>query len=483
MPNPTMMQYFEWEMPSQHDHWQRLSHDVDHLKAMGISHLWLPPASKAVASQDVGYGIYDPYDLGEFPQKGGVPTKYGSKVDYQAAIKHLKAAGIKPLADWVLNHRAGADQTETFPAYPVDPFDRQHKLGAPRQVEGWTKFTFPGRGAKYSDFKWDWTCFSGVDYDQARDETGIFMIKGFKKGWAHGDYVAPENGNYDYLMFADVDYSNDRVADEVIAWAKWMIQETGIQGCRLDAIKHVDSRFIYRLLKEIHQDYPKFYVVGEYWENDTPALLHYLEQTDQQLQLFDVALHFNFHQAAVQGADYDLRELFTGSLLATRPDAAVTFVDNHDSQPGQALESWVGESFKAQAYALILLQAQGLPCLFYGDYYGIAAGESYQGMAKILDKLLFLRRHHAYGEEIQYFDAPHCIGLTRQGDIDHPGGLALLVSNAGAQEKRMAVGPSHAGEYWVDCLSNQAPVQIDDQGYGIFTCSHTGLSVWLPKKD
>nr|WP_308215307.1 hypothetical protein [Sinobaca sp. H24] len=43
---------------------------------------------------------------------------------------------------------------------------------------------------------------------------------------------------------------------------------------------------------------------------------------------------------------------------------AVTFVDNHDSQPEESLESWVEEPFKQSAYALILLREDGYPCVF-----------------------------------------------------------------------------------------------------------------------
>ena len=35
---------------------------------------------------DVGYSVYDLYDLGEFNQKGTVETKYGSKDEYLSAI-------------------------------------------------------------------------------------------------------------------------------------------------------------------------------------------------------------------------------------------------------------------------------------------------------------------------------------------------------------------------------------------------------------
>ena len=45
-------------------------------------------------------------------------------------------------------------------------------------------------------------------------------------------------------------------------------------------------------------------------------------------------------------------------------------MDNHDTQPLQALESPVEAWFKPLAYALILLRAEGYPCIFYPDYYG-----------------------------------------------------------------------------------------------------------------
>jgi alpha-amylase len=45
------------------------------LAKAGITSLWLPPAYKGTGGgMDVGYGIYDLFDLGEFDQKGSVRT-------------------------------------------------------------------------------------------------------------------------------------------------------------------------------------------------------------------------------------------------------------------------------------------------------------------------------------------------------------------------------------------------------------------------
>ena len=65
-----------------------------------------------------------------------------------------------------------------------------------------------------------------------------------------------------------------------------------------------------------------------------------------------------------------MRTIFDGTLTQDNPTRSVTFVDNHDTQPEQSLESWVPDWFKPIAYALILLRQDGYPCIFYGDYYG-----------------------------------------------------------------------------------------------------------------
>ena len=79
-------------------------------------------------------------------------------------------------------------------------------------------------------------------------------------------------------------------------------------------------------------------------------------------------------------------------MVKNHPEHAVTFVDNHDTQRGQALESTVEEWFKPAAYALILLREDGLPCLFYGDYYGIEGEFAQENFQEILDTLLYARK-------------------------------------------------------------------------------------------
>lgn len=61
---------------------------------MGITAAWLPPCYKGSGENDVGYGTYDLWDLGEFDQKGTTRTKYGTKEAFIEAISTAKENGI-----------------------------------------------------------------------------------------------------------------------------------------------------------------------------------------------------------------------------------------------------------------------------------------------------------------------------------------------------------------------------------------------------
>ena len=480
MENQTLMQYFEWYLPSDGQHWSRLAADAPHLADLGIRRVWMPPAFKATSANDVGYGVYDLFDLGEFNQKGTVRTKYGFKEDYLQAIQALKEAGIQPMADVVLNHKAAADGLEKFEVVEVDPNDRTIVLTEPFTIKGWTKFTFDGRNGTYNDFHWHWYHFTGTDYDASRNKSGIYQIQGDNKGWAQDDLVDSENGNYDYLMYADIDFKHPEVVENLNQWATWFIETTGVQGFRLDAVKHIDSFFMKNFIQQITDKYGEdFYVFGEFWNGDEQSNNDYLASIDYQFDLVDVALHNNLFRASQEGENFDLTTIFNGSLAANHPENAVTFVDNHDTQRGQALESTVCEWFKPAAYALILLREAGIPCVFYGDYYGISGDFAQQSFQAELDQLLRIRKDLAYGEQRDYFDDPNCIAWTRSG-TEESAPIACVISNAAASDKRMEIGQAYAGRTYYDALGNhQDTVQIEEDGWANFPVAERSVSVWV----
>jgi alpha-amylase len=113
---------------------------------LGITSVWFPPAYKGTnGGYSIGYDAYDLYDLGEFDQKGTIPTKYGTKNDYLKAIKALKKQNIEMIVDIVLGHKAGGDELEKFKVVKVDEDNREKVISDVIEIESYTKFTFPGR--------------------------------------------------------------------------------------------------------------------------------------------------------------------------------------------------------------------------------------------------------------------------------------------------------------------------------------------------
>ena len=345
--NGIMIQYFEWYMECNQNLWNQVKENADVLHDLGVTAIWLPPAYKGIGGKtEVGYGVYDLYDLGEFDQKGTIRTKYGSKDEYIEAIKRLQKAQISVYADIVLNHKMGADKIQTIPATKIDWTNHNVETSGLETVKVATKFTFPGRNNKYSDFKWNWTDFTGIDYNNETGENAIFLFK--DKDWEKE--VDEENGNYDYLMGADLDFSNERVVKECIDWGKWYVDTTNVDGFRLDAVKHIDAEFFKKWITVLREYSKKeLYAVGEYWSGDINRLNRYLNETEGKINLFDVPLHYNLYNASID-ENYDLSKIFDGTLTKQSPLVSVTFVDNHDTQPGQALSSFINEWFKEIAY-------------------------------------------------------------------------------------------------------------------------------------
>ena len=476
MNNLTLLQYFEWYLPANHLLWSRAANEAKNIRDLGFDAVWLPPAFKGENIFNVGYGVYDLYDLGEFDQKGSIPTKYGTRHEYQHAIKSLQKQGIKVFGDIVLNNRIGGDDWEIVRAIKQKDNNRLQQVGEEVEIEAWTKYNFPGRKGKYSDFTWNSAYFNGIDWDEKTKESGIYLFDG--KAW--DSKVSKENANYDYLMGADVDLHNTKVRQEMLRWGEWYLATTGIDGFRLDATKHISSDFyswwVTSLRQKTGMELP---TVGEYWSNDMGELGRYLQRTGNQFWLFDVPLHMNFFKASRSGDQFPMNKILDNSLLQSFPDRAVTFVDNHDTQPSQGLDSWVDGWFKTIAYSIILLRGQGTPCVFWGDLYGIPHDEI--GAVPGLKLLLKIRELYAKGKLNDYFDHEHIIGFTREGiTAANNSGLATIISNSKGGNKRMFMGQHFAGQKFRDIIHGNRPlVTIDDEGFGDFSVPNGSVSVYV----
>jgi alpha-amylase len=485
--NGVMMQWFHWYLPADGQHWNRLRQEAEALAEAGITGLWLPPAGKGFGGiHDVGYGIYDLFDLGEFDQKGTVRTKYGSREEFETAVQICRSLGMQVYADAVLNHRMGADFEEEFEAVPCDPANRFHELGGPRRIRGWTGFDFPGRAGRHSAMQWRWWHFDAVDYNSA--DPGFRAIWRMVNQGFDGN-VDLEKGNYDYLMGCDLDIHHPEVRADLRRWGEWMLDEVGVDGFRLDAIKHISSDFFSDWVRHLEEHAQRdLFFVGEYWTPRLQTLSWYIANTEGRMSLFDAPLQNNFHRASRSGGHFDMRRILDGTLMQNAPLLAVTLVENHDTQPLQALEAVVEPWFKPLAYAIILLRREGYPCIFHADYYGA----SYRDKGRdgndhditlpshrwILNRLLLARRRFAHGEQVDYLDHFNTIGWTRLGTAEDPHALAVLLSDGPAGTKWMNVGRPHTT--FVDLTEHiREPITTNEHGWAEWRCNGGSVSVWV----
>jgi alpha-amylase len=477
--NGVLIQYFHWLSSADGTLWKDLRERAAELAGRGITGVWIPPSYKgAGGNTDQGYGVYDLFDLGEFDQKGTVRTKYGTKDELLVALHELREHKIRVYADIVFNQRSGADEPEDVDARKVDQTNRNAIADEVIKIKAWTKYTFPGRGDKYSAMKWSAEHFTAVDFDgNAPDEQDTLYL--FANKTFSGD-VSFEQGNFDYLMGCDVDVYHEQVRDELFTFGRWFVDTTGVDGFRLDALKHIPATFFKDWLNHLrtHFNGREMFAVGEYWSPNLGELQTYLEKVEGTMRLFDVPLHYQFLAASQTGNAYDMRTIYNGTLIKENPLVAVTFVDNHDTQPGSSLQSWIEPWFKPIAYALILLRKEGYPCIFHADYFGHEGDNPIASHKHLLDAMLEARIKYNYGDQHDYFDHPNCVGWLRTGDADHPGALVVVLSNGDAGTKHIETTKPNAT--FTDCTGHcQETITTDDQGAADFTCPAGSLSVWI----
>ena len=488
--NATMIQFFHWYSDG-NQFYNHVEEQIEFLKELGITAIWLPPAYKCNAGgYSVGYDPYDLFDLGEFDQKGSIPTKYGTKDQYINCTKKIQENGISVIVDIVLNHKAGGDEKEKFTVVKTDESNRERTISDPFEIESFTKFTFPGRNKTYSDFEWNFTCFSGVDYAEGQEQ-GIFrIVNDYGDKW--DEMISDEKGNYDYLMYNDIEHRNPFVREELNHWANWYHDLIQFDGVRLDAVKHISYDFYKEWLQLLRSNSGKnIFAVGEYWApGQLDLLVNYIAATEGNMSLFDSSLHHHFHTASNSGSDFDLRTIFDDTLTKVHPVHSVTVVDNHDTQPLQQLEAPVEYWFKPLAYALILLRQEGYPCIFYPDLFGAhykdhdkEGNEQEIFLDKVdgIENLLRARKMYAYGKQRDYFEDANCLGWIREGDENHKG-CAVVLSNKDAYRKPMEMGRNYSGQLFYDFLQRtEETVAIDENGWGNFPVPAGNVSVYVPK--
>src|SRR5512140_2738402 len=117
-------------------------------------------------------------------------------------------------------------------------------------------------------------------------------------------------------MFADVDHKHPDVRRDLFNWAGWLSRQVKLGGMRIDAVKHYSFSFLRDFVRHIDKNVNRdWFLVGEYWREDSEFLARYIEFMDHRISLFDVQLVSNFSRVSLMFEKGDLRTVFDDSLV------------------------------------------------------------------------------------------------------------------------------------------------------------------------
>ena len=296
---------------------------------LGASCIWLMPVAASPSYH--GYDVTDYYRI---------DPRYGSNADFKRLIEEAHRRGIRVLVDLVVNHTSDRH-----------PYFKHALLHADSPYRDWYRWSeVSGPDNEYGDNNW---------------------------------HRSPVCDEYYYGFFwhgmPDLNWETPEVRDEMKRVATFWLVEMGVDGFRLDAVRHLmegkDGRSTnvprtHDMLREyaahIRDVAPDAFTVGEVFDSTGALLAYYPDQLDSYFA-FEVADEI---LAAVRtGSATRLLESVLRLQDAVPNNRWSPFQRNHD-QP-RTLTALDGDVDRAKLAASLLLTLPGVPFVYYGEEIGM----------------------------------------------------------------------------------------------------------------
>ena len=299
-----------------------------YLKELGVTAVWPAP----VVENDQPRESYHGYALTDFYH---VDARFGTDAQYVAFVQHAHQQGLKVIHDVVLNHIGS--QNYLFRDPPARDWFHQ-----------WPAFTRSNfRDAAFND-----------PYASAYDR------KRFGEGW------------FDTHM-PDVNQSNPLVATYLIQNFIWWVENTGLDGYRIDTYAYSDRKFLMQWGAALLEQYPRLGMYGETWVQGVAQQAYFARNILPVVDGFksnlpgvtDFQLQYAINEALTRDAGWTegINKLYytlQADWLYEDPSRNVIFLDNHDLS---RFFSVVGEDVAKYKMGLAwLLTERGIPQLYYG---------------------------------------------------------------------------------------------------------------------
>jgi len=200
-----------------------------------------------------------------------------------------------------------------------------------------------------------------------------------KNDWFHpkmdianyNDQQQVENGWLSGLP--DLNQSNPEVEKYLLDTAMYWIDNTGIDGFRLDTVRHVPKEFWEKLSKTIKAKYPNFFLLGEVFANDPVYLSGYQDVGINSITNYPLYYAMNdvFAKGESPSKVHNVVQM-EGSIFKNT-DILGNFIDNHDVPRflDQAGENGIDKLKAALTY---LMTAKGVPIIYYGTEVPLQGG-------------------------------------------------------------------------------------------------------------
>jgi alpha-amylase len=359
---------------------QRLAY----IRGLGTSAIWLTPSfkNKAVQLEDGPSAGYHGYWITDFTQ---IDPHLGTNAELAALVDEAHAMGMKVFFDIITNHTADvidyreghrppyvSKDQEPYRTASGAPFDDRDYAGTggfppldPEASFPYTPFNPPDAPVKVPAWLNDVTLYHNRGNTTFVGENSLY-----------GDFFGLDD------LFTEHPRVVQGMTDIYEAW----IRDFGIDGFRIDTMKHVNDEFWQRFGPDVlayarQHGKRQFFMFGEVFDTTKAFTSHF--PTHDRVQ---AVLDFPFQQAAQNFAANshptdELRDFFAGDDWYTDADSNVyqlpTFLGNHDmgrigrfvtvANPGAGDAELLARDRLAHE---LMYFSRGNPVVYYGDEQG-----------------------------------------------------------------------------------------------------------------
>lgn len=196
--------------------------------------------------------------------------------------------------------------------------------------------------------------------------------------WFHPKKSIVDYGNQEEVEdgwlsnLPDLDQDNPKVREYLIDMSKWWIKETGIDGYRLDTVRHVPKDFWVDFAAQIKKDYPDFYLIGEVFSGDVDYVGRYQKTGIDGLLDFPIYYGVNDVFKNYKPAS-EIGDLINKSSVYENRCLMGTFIDNHDV-PRFVNQIDRGQYEKLKQALVFMMTYTGIPVMYYGTEIAMDGG-------------------------------------------------------------------------------------------------------------